>query len=110
MNFLELLGAAITFGSALGATLAGLFATRQRSLVTLLREANNDYKDRVGQLETDRDSLQIVVKKQAEEINRLKSEKALPLKQLTELVAQQHKETMATLKMIKGKGDDRVQR
>lgn len=101
MDFIQVLGAAIVFGSTLGATLAGLFASRQRSLVKLLREANNDYKERVEQLEKDRDDDRRTIQQQAAEIKQLKSEKALPLQQLTKLIVSQHAETMAAVKRSK---------
>ena len=97
MDYLQALGAAITFGSALGAIVAAFFAQRQKSLVTLLREGNADYKLRVEQLEKDRDSLANVVQKQAEEIKQLKSEKALPLKELTQLIMTQHSENQESI-------------
>jgi hypothetical protein len=87
------LAVAITGGSTLGATIAGFFAYRQKSLVTLLRESNKDYKDRVEQLEEDRDRLERVTKDQAEEIAQLKREKELPLKNLIELITTQHTST-----------------
>ncbi len=84
------LAVAITGGSTLGATIAGFFAYRQKSLVTLLRESNADYKERVGQLEQDRDRFEKTTKEQADEIAKLKAEKALPLDNLTKLITSQH--------------------
>ena len=69
---------------------AGFFAYRQKSLVTLLRESNADYKERVGQLEQDRDRFEKTTKDQAAEIAQLKAEKALPLDNLIKLITSQH--------------------
>lgn len=97
MDYLQAIGAAITFGSALGAIVAGFFAQRQKSLVTLLRESNKDYKDRVEQLEADRDRFEELSKKQADEIADLKRQKMLPLEQLIKLVTQQHADTQKSI-------------
>lgn len=89
-GLISTLAVAITGGSTLGATIAGFFAYRQKSLVTLLRESNKDYKDRVDQLEKDRDTDRETINKQADEIKQLKAEKALPLDNLTKLITSQH--------------------
>ena len=96
-NLIATLAVAITGGSTLGATIAGFFAYRQKSLVTLLRESNKDYKERVEQLEKDRDRFEEMTKKQAEEISLLKREKELPLKNLIELITSQHTATMSAI-------------
>jgi len=90
VDIIQTLGAAITFGSALGATIAGFFAYRQKSLVTVLRESNNDYKERVEQLEEDRDSKKREVESLTTRIMFLEREKQLPLEELTKLIMQQH--------------------
>lgn len=100
MDILQTLGAAIVFGSALGATLAGFFAYRQKSLVTVLREANNDYKDRVEQLEQQRDSMVKDNKSLADRVKQLESEKRLPLEELTTLVIKQHTQQLDILHKI----------
>jgi 3-hydroxyacyl-CoA dehydrogenase len=89
-NLIATLAVAITGGSTLGATIAGFFAYRQKSLVTLLRESNKDYKERVEQLESDRDRFEKLSKEQTAEIAQLKAEKALPLDNLTKLITSQH--------------------
>lgn len=94
MDLLETLGAAIVAGSALGATIAGFFAYRQKSLVTVLREGNQDYKERVEQLERDREIDQKMLKKQAQQIEALQNEKRLPLDELTKLIVQQHSDQL----------------
>lgn len=93
-NLIGTLAVAITGGSTLGATIAGFFAYRQKSLVTLLRESNKDYKDRVEQLEEDRDRFEKTTKEQAEKIRHLEAEKTLPLKNLIELITSQHTTTL----------------
>jgi response regulator of citrate/malate metabolism len=94
VDLLETLGAAIVAGSALGATIAGFFAYRQKSLVTVLREGNQDYKERVEQLERDREVDQKMLKKQAQQIEVLQNEKRLPLDELTRLIVQQHSDQL----------------
>lgn len=96
-NLIATLAVAITGGSTLGATIAGFFAYRQKSLVTLLRESNKDYRERVDQLEKDRDRFEKMTKEQAEEIALLKREKELPLKNLIELITSQHTATLAAI-------------
>lgn len=96
-NLIATLAVAITGGSTLGATIAGFFAYRQKSLVTLLRESNQDYKERVGQLEQDRDRLEKLSKEQTAEIAQLKAEKALPLENLTQLITSQHQLLIAAI-------------
>lgn len=96
-GLISTLAVAITGGSTLGATIAGFFAYRQRSLVALLRESNKDYKDRVEQLEDDRDRLTAVTKSQADEIAILKAEKTLPLDNLTKLITSQHQMLIAAI-------------
>lgn len=96
-NLIATLAVAITGGSTLGATIAGFFAYRQKSLVTLLRESNADYKERVGQLESDRDRFEKLAKEQGDEIDRLKAEKALPLDNLTKLITSQHQMLIAAI-------------
>lgn len=112
MEFLQVLGAAITFGSALGATVAGFFAYRQKSLVTVLRESNNDYKERVDQLIEEREELNKKIDFLTESVKRLEKEKQLPLDRLTKLVMSQNKQiaSVATslsevAKYIKESGD-----
>ena len=100
MDFLTLLGGAITFGSALGATVAGFFAYRQKSLVTLLRESNKDYKDRVEQLEIERDGLNKRIDLLTTAVKALQDQKALPLENLTLLVTQQYQELHKVLSGI----------
>jgi response regulator of citrate/malate metabolism len=92
VDLLETLGAAIVAGSALGATIAGFFAYRQKSLVTVLREGNQDYKERVDQLERDREFDQRQLEEQARQIEALQQEKRLPLDELTRLIVEQHSE------------------
>jgi predicted PurR-regulated permease PerM len=89
-GLISTLAVAITGGSTLGATIAGFFAYRQKSLVTFLRESNQDYKDRVEQLESDRDRFEKLAKDQADEIAQMKAEKRLPLENLTALITSQH--------------------
>lgn len=96
-NLIATLAVAITGGSTLGATIAGFFAYRQKSLVTLLRESNTDYKERVGQLEQDRDRFEKLSKEQAEKITRLESEKALPLDNLIKLITSQHQTLISAI-------------
>lgn len=96
-NLIATLAVAITGGSTLGATIAGFFAYRQKSLVTLLRESNADYKERVGQLEQDRDRFEKLSREQADKISRLESEKALPLDNLTKLITSQHQMLIAAI-------------
>lgn len=96
-GLISTLAVAITGGSTLGATIAGFFAYRQKSLVTLLRESNADYKDRVVQLEQDRDRFEKVTKDQALEIAQLKAEKALPLDNLIKLITSQHTSTLSAI-------------
>lgn len=97
MDYLQAIGAAITFGSALGAIVAGFFAQRQKSLVTLLRESNNDYKERVEQLEQERDDLKKAVQALRDEVQELKRQRALPLEKLVKLVTQQHADTQKSI-------------
>lgn len=89
-GLISTLAVAITGGSTLGATIAGFFAYRQKSLVTLLRESNTDYKDRVGQLESTVDRQAIEIKGQADKITQLENEKTLPLDNLIKLITSQH--------------------
>lgn len=96
-GLISTLAVAITGGSTLGATIAGFFAYRQKSLVTLLRESNKDYKDRVEQLEQDRDRFEELNKKLVAEITALKREKELPLKELIELITSQHNATFSAI-------------
>ena len=96
-NLISTLAVAITGGSTLGATIAGFFAYRQKSLVTLLRESNKDYKDRVEQLEEDRDRFERLTKEQADKIKRLEDEKTLPFKNLIELITSQHTATLTAI-------------
>lgn len=96
-NLIATLAVAITGGSTLGATIAGFFAYRQKSLVVLLRESNADYKERVGQLEEDRDRFEKLSKTQSEEIAQLKRERQLPLENLIKLVTSQHAATLLAI-------------
>lgn len=91
------LAVAITGGSTLGATIAGFFAVRQKTLVTLLREANGDYEKRVKQLEDDRDRLDKSDKEKAARIAQLEAEKALPLEKFVELITSQHTTTLSAI-------------
>ena len=93
MEFLQLLGGAVVLGSALGTTVASLFAYRQKSLVTMLRESNKDYKDRVDQLVADGESKDTLINQMRKDIDQLKREKTLPLENLTRLVISQNAET-----------------
>lgn len=97
MDYLQIIGAAITGGATLGAIVAGFFAQRQKSLVTLLREGNNDYKERVEQLETERDQLKKDFQSMKDEFAQLKKEKALPLEKLTKLIMTQHAENQESI-------------
>lgn len=89
-GLLSTLAIAITTGSALGATIAGFFAYRQKSLVTLLRESNKDYKDRVEQLEEERENLKKMIDDLNSRVKAMEQEKALPLEELTKLIIEQH--------------------
>lgn len=105
MDFVQALGAAIVLGSTLGATVAGFFAYRQKSLVSLLRESNQDYKDRNEQLEKERDELKKTVEQLQADVKQLKAEKMMPLESLTKLIIKQHaqnqKNIIALTKAIK---------
>lgn len=90
MDFIQILAGAIVLGSTLGATVAGFFAYRQKTLVSLLRESNSDYKDRNVQLESERDELKKDVDKLKDTVARLEQEKRLPLEKLTDLIIKQH--------------------
>lgn len=96
-GLISTLAVAITGGSTLGATIAGFFAYRQKSLVTLLRESNSDYKDRVDQLEKDRDDDRKTIEQQTVEIAQLRNEKALPLENLITLITSQHTSTLTAI-------------
>lgn len=96
-SLIATLAVAITGGSTLGATIAGFFAVRQKTLVTLLREANGDYEKRVKQLEDDRDRFEKQTKDQAARIAQLESEKALPLENLIKLITSQHTATLRAI-------------
>lgn len=91
------LAVAITGGSTLGATIAGFFAVRQKTLVTLLREANGDYEKRVKQLESDRDRFEKTTKDQAAEIAQLRAEKALPLDNFIKLITSQNEAVLSAI-------------
>lgn len=100
VDYIQILAGAIVLGSTLGATVAGFFAYRQKSLVTLLRESNSDYKDRNEQLETERDDLKKDVSKLKDAVDRLEREKRLPLEKLTQLIVQQHTAQLASMNSI----------
>ncbi len=91
------LAVAITGGSTLGATIAGFFAVRQKTLVALLREANGDYEKRVKQLEDDRDRFEKLNKEQTAEIAQLRAEKALPLENFIKLITSQNDATLSAI-------------
>lgn len=86
MDFVQILAGAIVLGSTLGTTVASVFAYRQKSLVTMLRESNSDYKLRVEQLEDERESLKKIIETLQADVGQLKREKTLPLDNLTKLV------------------------
>ncbi len=96
-NLIATLAVAITGGSTLGATIAGFFAIRQKTLVTMLREANGDYEKRVKQLESDRDRFEKLTKDQTQEIANLRAEKALPLENFIKLITSQNESTLAAI-------------
>ena len=96
-SFIQSLAAAIVLGSTLGSIVAGFFAVRQRSLVTLLRESNNDYKQRNEQLEAERDELKVIVEQLRTDVAQLKREKTLPLENLTRLVIEQNAKTQKSI-------------
>ena len=100
MDYIQYVGAAITFGSVLGGIVAGFFARRQKSLVVLLRESNNDYKERVSQLEDTVDRQDTQIKKQDDEIKQLKAEKALPFENLIKLITKQHAQTNKSIMQL----------
>lgn len=97
MDFVQILAGAIVLGSTLGATVAGFFAYRQKSLVSLLRESNNDYKDRNVQLESERDELREVIIKLKDSVHKLENERRLPLEKLTKLIVTQHAENQESI-------------
>lgn len=99
-DFVQILAGAVVLGSTLGATVAGFFAYRQKSLVTLLRESNGDYKERNEQLESERDELKHDVVKLKDAVDRLEKEKRLPLEKLTQLIVQQHTAQLDSMNSI----------
>lgn len=99
-DFIQILAGAIVLGSTLGATVAGFFAYRQKSLVSLLRESNSDYKDRNVQLEQERDLFKADVIKLQDAVKRLEQEKRLPLEKLTSLIINQHTAQLASMNAI----------
>lgn len=116
MDFPQTLGAAIVLGSTLGATVAGFSAYRQKNLVVLLRESNNDYKDRNAQLEADNERYKTQIKELQTDVAQLKREKTLPLEKLTKLVISQHQDMQrsmiqltkalnSTVSVMKGQND-----
>lgn len=108
-DFAQILAGAVVLGSTLGATVAGFFAYRQKSLVTLLRESNSDYKDRNEQLESERDELKRELGKVKDAVDRLEKEKRLPLEKLTQLIVQQHTAQLASMNNIATKMGDIAQ-
>lgn len=93
MDFIQILAAAIVLGSTIGTTVASLFAYRQKSLVTMLRESNADYKNRVDQLVSDGELKDKQIADLTTDVAQLKREKMLPLDNLTKLVIRQNAET-----------------
>lgn len=93
MDYLQLVGAAITLGSVIGGVVFGLLAARQKSRVTLLEAMNTDYEKRVKQLEDDGEAKDKRIQLLEKTVDRLEHEKALPLDKLITLVTKQHEQT-----------------
>lgn len=96
-GLISTLAIAITGGATLGGTIAGFFAIRQKTLVTMLREANGDYEKRVKQLETDRDRLDRSDKEKTARIAQLEAEKALPLENFIKLITSQNDAVLSAI-------------
>lgn len=97
MEYLQLVGVAITFGSVLGGITAGFFAARQKSRTLLLEAMNGDYEKRVKQLEDDGDAKDTRIVQLEKTVTRLEHEKALPLDKLIRLVTSQHDATQESI-------------
>ncbi len=97
MEYLQLVGVAITFGSVLGGITAGFFAARQKSRTLLLEAMNGDYEKRTKQLEEDGKAKDLRIESLEKTVSRLETEKALPLDKLIKLVTSQHTATQESI-------------